>query len=102
MIELVQMNIAAFVDYEHRLDPRPPPAAPPEEPIERHLVRLRRLLATDPGGSWVATRRGEIVGCSLALMREGLWGLSLLVVHPATQSAGIGRELLRLAWEYGK
>jgi hypothetical protein len=42
------------------------------------------------------------VGCSLAIMREGLWGLSLLVVHPAMQSAGVGRELLRLAWEYGQ
>jgi N-acetylglutamate synthase-like GNAT family acetyltransferase len=78
------------------------PGVPREpEPIERHVIRLRRILATDPGGSWVATRDGLIVGCALAILREGVWGLSLLVVDPSVQSAGVGRELLRLAWEYG-
>jgi GNAT superfamily N-acetyltransferase len=104
LLGLVRMNIAAFADLEARIEhPGPPrPAGPqPEEPVERHLVRLRRILATDPDGCWVADRGGEIVGCGLAIVREGVWGLSLLVVDPSAQSAGAGRELLRLAWEYG-
>jgi hypothetical protein len=64
-------------------------------------VRIRRLLATDPDGAWVAERGGELVGCSLAVMREGVWGLSLLVVRPSAQSLGAGRELLVRAYEYG-
>ena len=34
-------------------------------------------------------------------MREGVWGLSLLVVRPDAQSSGVGRELLDRAYEYG-
>jgi GNAT superfamily N-acetyltransferase len=73
----------------------------PPRPIGPARVRVGRLLATDPGGAWVAERGGDVVGCSLALMREGLWGLSLLVVHPDAQSSGIGRELLARAHSYG-
>jgi GNAT superfamily N-acetyltransferase len=104
LVGLVRMNIAAFHDLEARIrHPGPPPPEGPqaEEPIDRHLVRLRRVLATDPDGCWVAERDGEILGCALAILREGVWGLSLLVVDPSVQSAGVGRELLRLAWEYG-
>jgi GNAT superfamily N-acetyltransferase len=64
-------------------------------------VRIGHLLETDAGGAWVADRDGEIVGCSLALIREGVWGLSLLVVRPDAQSGGVGRELLARAHEYG-
>src|SRR6185503_6059562 len=46
-------------------------------------------------------RKGAVAGAAFALVREGLWGLSLLVVDPPAQSGGAGRELLRLAWEYG-
>lgn len=65
------------------------------------LIRLRRLLATDPGGAWVAERGGEVVGGALALVREGLWGLSLLFADPSAQGEGVGRELLARAWAYG-
>src|SRR3954468_11063553 len=102
---VVRMNLEAFDDLERRLvHPGPPPDDMPHgvpQPIDRHVVRLRRCLATDPGGCWVATRRERIVGCAIGIRREGLWGLSLLVVHPTAQSGGVGRELLRLAWEYG-
>ena len=50
----------------------------------------------------MAERDGRVVGCSLAVMREGVWGLSLLVVSPDAQSSGVGRELLARAWEYGR
>ena len=36
-----------------------------------------------------------MVGAALALVREGVWGLSLLVVRPEHQSHGLGRALLR-------
>jgi hypothetical protein len=44
---------------------------------------------------------GEVVGAALALVREGLWGLSLLIVREDHQSAGHGRALLEAATAYG-
>ena len=35
-------------------------------------------------------------------MREGIWGLSMLVVHPSAQGAGLGRELLGRASAHGE
>ena len=68
--------------------PEPPPRPEPA------LIRINQLLDRDPGGAWVTERDGELVGAALAIDRDGLWGLSLLVVHPEHQSAGLGRELL--------
>lgn len=72
----------------------------PASPVSR-LVRARHLLETDPGGAWVAEEGGELVGAALALVREGLWGLSLLIVSPSHQSAGLGRSLLQNTLAYG-
>ena len=69
---------------------------------EHARIRFAHLLATDPGGCWVAQRKERSVGAAIAILREGLWGLSLLVVHPAQQSTGLGRELLARAAEYGR
>jgi GNAT superfamily N-acetyltransferase len=89
--------LVTFRDLEERLGKEPgPPGSFPQA-----AVRFRRLLATDPGGAWVAEHEGEVVGCSLALVREGIWGLSLLVVHPEHQSTGVGRELLARAVAHG-
>jgi GNAT superfamily N-acetyltransferase len=74
------------------LEPRPDP--------ELASVRYRHLVRTDPEGAWVAEHEGEIAGCALALKREGVWGLSLLVVRPDLQSGGLGRELLARTNEY--
>ena len=41
-----------------------------------------------------------MVGAALALDREGVWGLSLLVVLPEYQSRGVGRALLERSLEY--
>ena len=92
------LSVATFSDLERRLgsEPHPPPADP-----EGAYIRYRRLLTTDPGGAWVAERDGELAGCALALVREGLWGLSLLVVAPGLQSAGLGRALLSRAYAHG-
>ncbi len=53
-------------------------------------MRYRHLVRTDPDGSWVAEDEHGIAGCALALRREDVWGLSLLIVRPELQSAGVG------------
>jgi GNAT superfamily N-acetyltransferase len=90
--------VRAFEDLDRRLG-----AAYPAPPPERGaaLMRLRHLVRTDPGGAWVAERDGAVAGAALGVVREGLWGLSLLVTDPGAQSLGAGRELLRLARAYG-
>ncbi len=93
-----EVNRRAFEDLDRRLGADDPGPAP--EPAAA-LRRLRRLLDSDPGGAWVAERAGAVAGAALALLREGLWGLSLLVVDPAVQGAGAGRELLARAFAYG-
>ncbi|MDX6732559.1 MAG: hypothetical protein QOC54_2507 [Baekduia sp.] len=78
----------------------------PSTPIERaHVVRRQQarvahLLGTDPDGVWVAELAGEVVGVALGLVREDVWGLSLLGVRPGLQGQGIGGPLLRAALAY--
>ena len=65
--------------------------------------RIAHLLGTDPGGAWVAEgERERVVGFGLALVRDGLWGLSLLAVEPDLQGNGIGRRLLDAALGYAE
>ncbi|MGH9000163.1 MAG: GNAT family N-acetyltransferase [Acidimicrobiia bacterium] len=90
--------VAAFSELGERLGLRAEPWPPPAT----GRLRIEHLAGTDPGGAWMAVDGdGGAVGCALALMREGLWGLSLLVVRPDDQSRGIGRGLLDRAWSYG-
>jgi GNAT superfamily N-acetyltransferase len=95
---ILDVSVEAFQDLNRRFGEPPEPPGP----IAAGRVRIGRLLAADPGGGWIAERDGRVVGCSLALMREGVWGLSLLVVSPGAQSSGVGRELLARAWDYGR
>lgn len=79
--------------------------APPEPwpPLDRLRLRFDHFIQTDPGGAWAAVDdEDRVVGCGLALVREGLWGLSLLVVRPDAQSGGVGRRLLEATWAYAE
>jgi len=67
---------------------------------ERGRYRIAHLQRTDPDGAWVADDDGDLVGVALALVREGVWGLSLFGVRPDQQSRGVGRELLDATLRY--
>lgn len=90
---------AAFNDLARRFGREPAPFAPGGP----GLVRIRHLVGTDPAGAWVSVGSdGAVTGAALGLVREGLWGLSLLVVAPGLQSAGAGSALLRAALDPGR
>lgn len=94
-----ELMVVTFDDLDRRLGEKyggPPPR------LELSYARFRRMLASDPGGAWVSERDGELVGCSGAILRELVWGLSLLIVHPGAQGSGVGRELLTRAVGYGE
>jgi GNAT superfamily N-acetyltransferase len=81
---------AGIEDYQARLNQ---PAMPDD------LAPLRRLLAhllhTDPDRFWVATGPDAgVVGFAAASVREGLWFLAMLFVHPDVQAGGIGQVLM--------
>jgi GNAT superfamily N-acetyltransferase len=96
--DVFHVSVAAFDDLGRRMGlPDEPPA-----PIASGRIRIGRLLDTDPGGAWVAEQDGHVVGAAMALVRDGVWGLSLLIVRPEAQSGGLGRELLARAWEHGR
>ena len=92
------LMIAAFGDLDRRLGSK---YAGPTPQLAQSRIRFGRALTSDPDGSWVAERAGRVVGCASAIVREGLWGLSMFIVDPAAQGSGIGRDLLARAAAYG-
>src|SRR3954447_2719476 len=75
----------------------------PEDRAARGRLRVAHLIELDPAGAWCAEDGdGRIVGLALALVREGLWGLSLFAVAAEHQSQGIGRALLDAALTYAE
>ena len=92
-----QLVSVTFADLARRLHA---PPSPPRDPAGVH-ARLRHTLTTDPGGGWVSEDARGLTGVAVALVREQLWGLALLVVRPDQQSTGLGRALLARALEYG-
>jgi GNAT superfamily N-acetyltransferase len=81
----------------------PGPTTPEEVAARtaRLSARMTHMLATDPGGSWVAQRDGDVVGVAQAIVRDGLWVLSVLGVAGGHQDQGVGRALLERALGYG-
>ncbi len=73
----------------------PPSGGDPDRRRRWMHARIGRLVTTDPEGCWVATDDdGALTGVALALVRDGIWGLSLLAVAPDRQERGTGRALL--------
>jgi GNAT superfamily N-acetyltransferase len=95
-----RVQVAAFEDLERRQGGAPRTLT--DAIWARIHRRLRHLLGTDPAGSWIAADGDHVLGCALALKRETLWGLSLLAVDPASQSAGAGRRLLDASLAYAE
>jgi GNAT superfamily N-acetyltransferase len=85
----------ALTDLDRRMGEKP--AELTDEIAVRGRRRIRHLQVTDPDGAWVAEVDGEVVGLSLALVRDGMWFLSLLMVHPSQQRKGLGKDLLTAA-----
>ena len=78
-----------FEDLDRRRGVPPPP----RPRVTGGEVRMRRVLATDPGGCWVADGAdGELAGAALALVREGVWGLSSFAVRPGPAVGRAGRR----------
>lgn len=67
---------------------------------ERTERRMEHCRVMDPHGCWVAEADGRILGVTLAIVREGVWGLSLFGVAPDRQGAGIGKRLLDASLAY--
>ena len=93
-----EVMLAAFGDLDRRLGED---YEGPTPRLEQSRIRFGRTIATDPGGNWVAERDGRIAGSAVAILRDGVWGLSMFVVDPAAQGAGVGRGLLARATGYG-
>lgn len=90
-----QVTARALAALDARAGRQPVEETP--EVVERGRRRISHLQATDPEGAWVAEVDGQVVGCSMALVREGMWFLSLLMVDPEHHSKGLGTQLLEAA-----
>lgn len=96
------LTVAAFGD-SHALKGDSPQAPPTPAHLARTREKIRHLARHDPGGSWIAEDdTGTPVGAAQSTLREGTWGLALLVVLSSAQGKGAGTALLRRTLEYGR
>ena len=92
----------------HELDSRmfrrswPDPELRPPERGAHWAARARHLIATDPGGCWVAERGDELLGVVISFVREKMWLLASYAVVPEAQGLGLGKALLAPALEHGR
>lgn len=62
--------------------------------------RLRHSLEHDPDGSFVSEHGGRVTGAAQAVVREGIWILSLMAVSPTLGTGGEGRALMHATLDY--
>lgn len=74
---------------------------PPDPPRDVFLRLHAHMLEHDAGRFWVAETEGRVFGFGAAIVRDDVWFLSALFVEPGGQAGGVGKELLRLAWDGG-
>ena len=99
-----RLSDEGYHDLDVRTFPRswPEPARRTPAHSESWATRTAHLLATDPGGSWVAERDGAMVGFATSFTRELMWILASFAVRPGLQGGGIGRALLDAALDHGR
>jgi hypothetical protein len=107
---VLEVFLESIVDLGHRLEP-PPAPSPGSTPADAAAVeaaeiarfREERLplfehLARTAARCWIAEKDGRAVAYARAIRRSGMDELTELFVRPATQSGGLGRELLARAF----
>lgn len=72
------------------------------EEVERRKERYRHFLEHDQSGAWVAVDGDRVAGVALALVREGVWALSLFAVDEEYRDAGVGKDLFDRTLGYAK
>jgi GNAT superfamily N-acetyltransferase len=78
-----------------------PPEFEDGERLPWMQARTEYLRVSDPEGAWVAEVDGAVAGVALALVRDGIWGLSLMAVRPSQHARGAGTRLLEAALTHG-
>jgi ribosomal protein S18 acetylase RimI-like enzyme len=101
----------ADADGVYRTSSEALPATPDErqqvmsrsaEEVGWRTERYRHFLEHDPDGAWVAVDGDRVAGVALALVREGVWVLSLFAVDEEYRDDGLGKELLDRALLYAE
>jgi ribosomal protein S18 acetylase RimI-like enzyme len=72
------------------------------EEVSWRKERYRHFLEHDPEGASVAVDGDRVAGVALALVREGVWVLSLFAVDEEYRNYGLGKELLDRALLYAE
>jgi GNAT superfamily N-acetyltransferase len=102
--EAERVSDEGFFELDTRMRRTTGPA--PQRRTDAHravwIERTRHLVATDPGGCWVAEDGTGIVGIATSFRRETLWCLATYAVLPGRQGQGIGKPLLAAALDHGR
>ncbi len=95
------MAVVAAADAAQTAGRHLPSRTPPSD-AELKSIRAGhvRFVQRDGSGAWVAVSSGQVIGVAQSVRRESFWGLSMLFVHPAFQSRGVGGRLLEGALGY--
>jgi GNAT superfamily N-acetyltransferase len=78
------------------------PWDPDPDEVWRNQTSFLDFLAEHAAEWWVAEDESGVIGYARSLERGGLFELSEFFVHPANQSAGVGRALLEKAFPDGR
>ena len=99
---LEQVSEEAFLEADRlsrrAVEPEPEPRSPVAS--RAWMDRMRFLIATDPGGCWVAEDDGHPVGFAFSQNRGHLWYLATYGVLPGHQGAGVGKALMDVVLEH--
>lgn len=90
-----------YADLSRRMGSTTPTSAAEPEALVRMWQERRPLyqhLARTAEHFWIAEREGLAIGFARSIHRDGVRQLTEYFVLPAAQSAGVGRELLKLAF----